>query len=55
MKIMGRQEVVEATGIHPHQISRWVKAGSFPKPITKLAATPVWRESDVKKWLSKNK
>lgn len=53
MKILGRIEVMELTGLHSQQLTRLLEKGKFPKPVVVLRATSVWRESDVRRWMKR--
>lgn len=54
MKLLGFKEVQRLLGLkHPEQVRREIAKKGFPAPVAKLAATTVWRESDVRRWMER--
>lgn len=45
------KNVAIKTGFHPRSIYRFVRNGSFPKPI-KIDGNTRWLESEVQQWIS---
>ena len=54
MTLYGQQEVLKATGLHPQTLARLVESDRFPQPVQSVAATRLWRESDVLAWKRAN-
>jgi len=48
--IVGTAEVAAILECPKQQIHTLRKRLDFPKPIVILAATPIWRASDIKTW-----
>ncbi len=46
--IVGTSEVAEILSCPKQQIHALRKRADFPKPITTLAATPLWNATDIK-------
>lgn len=49
-ELVGLAEVAELMGKSVRQASRWTSDPSFPTPVARLRATPVWRKVDVEEW-----
>ena len=45
-------EVAEKLTISSVTVRRWVKSGTFPKPIRLGKNTVAWRIADVENWLN---
>lgn len=43
-------QVAERFGVHTATIHRWVKAGTFPRPIKLSPGSTRWREADLAQW-----
>jgi predicted DNA-binding transcriptional regulator AlpA len=48
--LAGLAELAEILGVTKRTAQRYTKRPDFPKPIATLAATPVWRVSDLVQW-----
>lgn len=44
---VGTAEAAEILGVERPRIGRWIEKGKMPMPVSKLAATPVWKRSDI--------
>lgn len=38
--------------VHRSTIWRWVRQGTFPRPISLNPTVRVWRETDIEKWIT---
>lgn len=52
-RMLTKRVVAKMLGVSPQTISRWVKAGTFPKPITLGTHVVRWVDRHVKEWLHK--
>jgi len=50
IKLWGSAEIQKAYGISRPTLASWRRHRSFPRPLAKLAAGPVWEASSVKTW-----
>jgi len=50
-KILRLPAVIAVVGVSRVSIWRWVRAGTFPRPIRLGARAVGWRDSDVQRWL----
>ena len=51
--LAGIAEIAERAGVKPDTVHAWrQRHADFPAPIVLLAAGPVWRWSDVARWLA---
>ena len=51
-KLMRLPEVMEVIGIKGRvTIWRWVKAGTFPKPVKLGPRLHAWRRADIEQWI----
>src|SRR5437870_1160094 len=49
--LAGFAEVCEILGTrHRKTAIRWAKRASFPQPVARLRATPLWLRSEVERW-----
>jgi predicted DNA-binding transcriptional regulator AlpA len=48
--LLGLAEVAELLGFSRRHAARVTARPDFPRPVTRLAATPIWRKSQVEKW-----
>ena len=53
--ILRESELVEIIGVSCQTIRRWVKAGTFPKPIQLSERRIGWEFAAIKEWLEKRK
>jgi predicted DNA-binding transcriptional regulator AlpA len=50
--LVGRQEIAERQGVTVSAIDTWRRRyKTFPEPVTTLSGTPIWRWSDVARWI----
>lgn len=47
MRLVGTSEVAAMLLVHKPQVARWVRSGKLPPPLVRLAAGPVWHESQI--------
>lgn len=50
MKLLRKAEVLEMVGVSYPTIWRWVRAGSFPKPIS-MGERSMWVMDEVQAWI----
>lgn len=43
-------QVAERFGVHTATIHRWVKSGTFPRPVRLSPGSTRWREADLTAW-----
>jgi predicted DNA-binding transcriptional regulator AlpA len=48
--LAGLAEVAEILGVTKRSAQRYTRRADFPEPVAKLAATPVWRQTEVEEW-----
>ena len=53
--LLGLAEVAELLGTTRRNAIRWTRSPSFPEPIARLRATPVWKRADVERWRKNRK
>lgn len=54
-KLLKKETVArEVVGCHPQTLMRWVRAGTFPKPIVPAPGSTSlrWREAEVAAWIA---
>ena len=51
-RLAGLAEVAGLAGVTRKRAWQLTRHPKFPVPVQELAATPVWRESDVQAWLA---
>ena len=49
-ELAGLAEVAEICGVAKRTAVRYTNRKDFPKPVSELAAGPVWRTADVARW-----
>lgn len=47
---MGTAEVAKLLGVSRQRVNQLSHREDFPEPLARLAATPVWRTSDIERW-----
>ncbi len=50
IELMGVAEVAKLLGVSSQRVSQLAAQESFPEPLARLAAGPVWERTDVEKW-----
>ena len=50
LPLAGLAEVADALGVTKRTASRYTTRRDFPAPLQVLAAGPVWRLEDVRRW-----
>jgi predicted DNA-binding transcriptional regulator AlpA len=48
--LVGLAEVAELLGVTKRTATTYSARDDFPKPLQRLAATPVWRRAEVESW-----
>jgi prophage regulatory protein len=48
--LVGPSEIAELLGVTRRTAARYMKRPDFPKPLGRIAASPIWRHRDVEKW-----
>lgn len=52
MDLVGLAEIAEMAGVSRQAVTNWTtRHGSFPEPLARLAAGPVWQRADIAAWL----
>ncbi|MCI4400265.1 MAG: AlpA family phage regulatory protein [Campylobacteraceae bacterium] len=51
-QLLRLKQVVQLTNISRATIWRWVKAGSFPKPMKITNRVVVWKNSDIQAYIA---
>ena len=56
-ELVGVHEIAERTHRSKQAVWNWTKYTHmrFPEPVARLAAGPVWRWSDIRRWLEERK
>ncbi|MER8608754.1 Z1 domain-containing protein [Mesorhizobium sp. M1233] len=55
-EILGINEIAAMAGVSSQAVANWrSRASDFPKPMSELASGPVFRRSQVRAWMRKNK
>lgn len=55
-ELVGVGEIAEMAGVSRQAVANWrVRAKDFPRPVVDLASGPVFRRSQIRAWLRKNK
>jgi predicted DNA-binding transcriptional regulator AlpA len=52
-ELAGFSEVADICGVTKTTALRYVKRADFPDPIGRVAAGPIWKAAEVKKWAQK--
>ena len=50
--IYGRREVQELLGVSRPTLYRWLKLGTFPRPIKIGPQKIAWRRADIVEWIA---
>jgi predicted DNA-binding transcriptional regulator AlpA len=50
MKLAGIREIADLLGVSRQRANQIAAKNDFPKPLDRIAAGPVWRDSEVKAW-----
>ena len=45
-------EIAERAGVSRREAARWIRSRSFPQPLVRLTAGPVWWWPEVTDWLA---
>lgn len=52
MDLVGLAEIAEMAGVSRQAVTNWTaRHDSFPEPLARLAAGPVWQRADIAAWL----
>mgnify|MGYP001430146551 CR=1 FL=1 len=55
-ELVGIGEIAEMAGVSRQAVVNWrVRAADFPIPVTELASGPIFRRSQIRSWLKRNK
>jgi predicted DNA-binding transcriptional regulator AlpA len=55
IQLIRKRPLARLLGVNSWTVDRWRKKGTFPRPIWLSPTTPVWKLSDVEKWLDERK
>lgn len=44
------REVAEILGVNRRTAARYIAHSTFPEPLGRVAAGPIWRREDVERW-----
>jgi hypothetical protein len=50
LKLAGVSEIAALLGVSRQRANQLTKREDFPRPLDRLAAGPVWKYSDIKRW-----
>lgn len=50
MKLAGIREIAEILDVSRQRVNQLAEKDGFPKPLDRIAAGPVWKEADIRKW-----
>jgi chromosome partitioning protein len=54
--LVGINEIAEMAGVSRQAVANWrVRVADFPQPLSELASGPIFRRSQIRSWLRKNK
>src|SRR5439155_15896492 len=48
--LVGPSEIAELLGVSRRTVARYTRRSDFPRPLGRIAASPIWRHRDVEKW-----
>lgn len=52
MDLVGLAEIADMAGVSRQAVTNWTaRHDSFPEPLARLAAGPVWKRNDIAAWL----
>ena len=51
-ELVSQAEIARTAGVTRQAVHRWVKRPDFPPSVERTSAGPLWRKSDVLKWLA---
>lgn len=55
-ELIGINEIAEMAGVSRQAVANWrARTTDFPRPLTELASGPVFRRSQVRSWLKRNR
>ncbi len=55
-ELVGIGEIAEMAGVSRQAVANWrVRTADFPNPVTELASGPIFRRSQIRSWLKRNK
>lgn len=53
MELVGLAEIAEMAGVSRQAVANWTsRHASFPSPLARLAAGPIWRKEEIAAWLA---
>lgn len=55
MELWGLEDVAEALEIDVNTAYAWRHRGKLPEPSWVVSGRPVWRASDVRRWIERRK
>jgi predicted DNA-binding transcriptional regulator AlpA len=47
---MGTTEIAKLLGVSRQRVGQLAQAESFPEPVARLAAGPIWESADIERW-----
>jgi chromosome partitioning protein len=55
-EFVGLREIAAMAGVSPQAVANWrARATDFPVPVSELASGPIFRRSQVRRWLRRNR
>lgn len=48
--LMGTTEIAELLGVSRQRVSQLAASDTFPEPVARLAAGPIWKRVDIVRW-----
>ena len=50
-ELLSIKKVAQIIGVHRNSILKWVREGTFPKPVS-LGTLTRWKSDEVSKWIA---
>ena len=48
--LMGTTEIAKLLGVSRQRVGQLAQSESFPEPVARLAAGPIWESADIERW-----
>jgi predicted DNA-binding transcriptional regulator AlpA len=49
-RLMGTTEIAKLLGVSRQRVGQLAQGGTFPEPVARLAAGPIWESADIERW-----
>ena len=53
--VMGQHELAERLGVSKQRAWQIVRGSNFPKPYATLSSGPIWKTTQVERWIEKHR